>query len=231
MSTQKRKKSAVGNGVAKVQAAPKELSDEDAALVRSWARRSLEGRKRQPPRFAAVPDRKLGKTIVSPDPAVKRELFWARASEVGGSNLDEANIALVSELGGIALSHGSAESALQPYHSLLAHVLNVAPRDGIEGMLATQLVSTHHQAMRLLTSAANTKHLDQGNFFYNQSARLMRLFTLQLDALAKYRGKSPSEQRVTVQHVHVHDGGQAVVGPVSQQHTVTGEGGGTSVNA
>ena len=42
----------------------------------------------------------------------------------------------------------------------------------------------------------------------------MRLFTEQLAALAKLKGRT-SQQKVTVEHVHVHDGGQAIVGAVS----------------
>ena len=42
----------------------------------------------------------------------------------------------------------------------------------------------------------------------------MRLFNEQLVALAKLKGTT-SQQRVTVEHVHVSDGGQAIVGAVS----------------
>jgi hypothetical protein len=41
----------------------------------------------------------------------------------------------------------------------------------------------------------------------------MRTFTAQLDALNKYRGKG--EQKMEVKHVHVHEGGQAIVGNVN----------------
>ena len=41
----------------------------------------------------------------------------------------------------------------------------------------------------------------------------MRLFNEQLEAMAKLKGTS-GQQRVTVEHVHVHGGGQAIVGTV-----------------
>jgi hypothetical protein len=44
-----------------------------------------------------------------------------------------------------------------------------------------------------------------------RAARLMRLFNGQLDAMAKLKGKT-GRQKVTVEHVHVNSGGQAVVG-------------------
>ena len=45
-----------------------------------------------------------------------------------------------------------------------------------------------------------------------QANELARTFTLLVDALNRYRGKG--QQKVTVEHVHVHPGGQAVVGLV-----------------
>jgi hypothetical protein len=44
------------------------------------------------------------------------------------------------------------------------------------------------------------------------AAKLMALYTQQLAALDKHRGKG--QQKVTVEHVHVAPGGQAIVGTV-----------------
>ncbi|MCH9049182.1 MAG: hypothetical protein IH836_09675 [Proteobacteria bacterium] len=41
-----------------------------------------------------------------------------------------------------------------------------------------------------------------------------RTFTAQLDALNKHRGKG--QQKVTVEHVHVNQGGKAIVGNINQ---------------
>jgi hypothetical protein len=43
--------------------------------------------------------------------------------------------------------------------------------------------------------------------------KLARTFAAQVEALKRYR--SGGEQKMTVQHVHVADGGQAIVGNVS----------------
>jgi hypothetical protein len=42
--------------------------------------------------------------------------------------------------------------------------------------------------------------------------KLLRTYTMQVEALQRYRGKG--QQKVTVEHVHVHSGGQAIVGAV-----------------
>jgi hypothetical protein len=46
----------------------------------------------------------------------------------------------------------------------------------------------------------------------NQANKLSRTYTALLEALNRHRGKG--QQKVTVEHVHVHAGGQAVVGMV-----------------
>jgi len=50
--------------------------------------------------------------------------------------------------------------------------------------------------------------------------KLARTFAAQLEALKRYR--TGGEQRVTVEHVTVNDGGQAIVGNIARR------GGGTS---
>ena len=45
-----------------------------------------------------------------------------------------------------------------------------------------------------------------------QANKLSRTYALLLDVLNRHRGKG--QQKVTVEHVHVHSGGQAVVGVV-----------------
>ena len=58
------------------------------------------------------------------------------------------------------------------------------------------------------------------------SERLMWLFIQQMEALNRYRGKGQSEQRMTVEHVHVHQGGQAVLGNVTTKPESKPGGGG-----
>ena len=45
------------------------------------------------------------------------------------------------------------------------------------------------------------------------AVKLLRTFALQVEALQRYRGKG--QQKVTVEHVHVHAGGQAIVGAIT----------------
>jgi hypothetical protein len=84
----------------------------------------------------------------------------------------------------------------------IAAVQSVGPRDGVEAMLAVQMAATHAAAMRMLHRAA----LDQPSFeiydsIVNRATKLLRTYTMQVEALKRYR--SAGEQRVVVQHVNV----------------------------
>lgn len=96
--------------------------------------------------------------------------------------------------------------ALDLYESL-------APTDGLEGMLATQMVGTHHAALECLRMAAVPgQTFASRDMNLKHAQKLMALYTQQVAALNKHRGKG--QQKVTVEHVNVHAGGQAVVGNV-----------------
>lgn len=83
-----------------------------------------------------------------------------------------------------------------------------------------QMVGVHSLAMKFLATAAMEGQTTEGlELSTNCANRLLRTFTAQVEALKKYRSKG--EQHCTVEHVHVHSGGQAVVGAV----TATGRGG------
>jgi len=48
----------------------------------------------------------------------------------------------------------------------------------------------------------------------SQANKLSRTYAVLVDALNRHRGKG--QQKVTVEHVHVHSGGQAIVGTVER---------------
>jgi len=95
---------------------------------------------------------------------------------------------------------------------------SIGPRDGLEGLLALQMVATHNLAMHYLNLAVQAQTVPAIEPFTNSANRLLRTFAKQVEVLKTYRTKG--EQKVEVEHVHVHRGGQAIVGTVS--HTSTG---------
>ena len=91
----------------------------------------------------------------------------------------------------------------------LAAVTGIGARDEIEGMLATQMVATHFAAISALRRFKGAATIHQQDSNGNLAVKLLRTFTLQIEALQRYRGKC--QQKVTVEHVHVNTGGQAIV--------------------
>ena len=96
----------------------------------------------------------------------------------------------------------------------LAAATGIGARDEIEGMLAAQMVSTHFAAMTLLRRLKGAENIPQQASAGSLAVKLLRTYTMQVEALQRYRGKG--QQKVTVEHVHVHSGGQAIVGAVTQ---------------
>lgn len=103
--------------------------------------------------------------------------------------------------------------------------------NSLEKMLAHQMTAMHVMAMRLMAKASrHTENLttsythpstDQAVKVVNAAARLMDTYQRGLATIAKIR--TGGRQKVTVEHVHVNAGGQAIVGNVNQ-------GGGASKN-
>jgi hypothetical protein len=92
-------------------------------------------------------------------------------------------------------------------------VAGVKPNDQLEAMLAAQMAAVHNATMtfaRRLAHVDNIKQQDSASRAFNQ---LARTFTAQVEALKRYR--TGGQQHVTVKHVTVNEGGQAVVGNVS----------------
>ena len=91
----------------------------------------------------------------------------------------------------------------------------IQPQDEIEGMLAVQMIGVHNLAMESLKRAMLGGQSFEGKQVnINQATKMLRTFTAQMEALKKYR--TGGQQKMTVEHVHVNEGGQAIVGTVIQ---------------
>jgi hypothetical protein len=97
---------------------------------------------------------------------------------------------------------------------MLSVVKGIQPRDHIEAMLAAQMAATHAAAMKLFRDLADAQDLQHRDSAERALNKLMRTFATLVDALKRYR--AGSEPTVTVQHVNVSEGGQAIVGNVTQ---------------
>jgi hypothetical protein len=98
-----------------------------------------------------------------------------------------------------------------------AALVGIEPKGELEGMLAAQLIACHNAAMESFRRATNSQ-LPARDCHLNQANKLSRTYSTLLETLNRHRGKG--QQKVTVEHVQVHEGGQAIVGNV--QHKLQG---------
>ena len=97
---------------------------------------------------------------------------------------------------------------------MMAMIQSIKPRDSIEAMLVAQMVSVHVMTMRCAHRLANAHDEVQQDSASRALGRLARTFPAQIEALNRHR--SQGEPVITVQNVSVADGGNAIVGNVTQ---------------
>lgn len=109
-------------------------------------------------------------------------------------------------------SQGS-EADEKALNFMLSVVKGVGPKDEIETMLAAQMAAVHMSTMTLARRFGQVETVDQQDSAERALNKFARTFTTQIEALKRYR--TGGEQNVTVKHVTVNEGGQAVVGNVT----------------
>jgi len=187
-------------------AKPYEPTRGEKAALNAFEKRRKQ--KRQPPSMKADAE---GKELLPdhPDIATGYRLIM---ESMGTGDTDFAS-AILDELSMIAVPGRTKQSRAYHLNTGLALARGIRPQDEVEAMLATQMAAIHMATMT--TAARLSKSTDVEMFEQNERAlnRLGRTFTTQIDALKRYRSKG--EQKVTVEHVTVNEGGQAIVGNVA----------------
>ena len=149
--------------------------------------------------------------LIAPDPNGP----ISNTKYLGGSRYDAFNNEMASQaVYALWSDNGSPENNVRKQQSCLEAMAGIAPNDETEGMLATQMIACHSAAMECFRRAMFQDQTFVGrNQNLNFANKLARTYALHMEALDKHRGKG--QQKVTVEHVHVHQGGQAIVGNVA----------------
>ena len=137
-----------------------------------------------------------------------------RLKLIGGSMSDDWNNIIANQVvSALWLQNSDAEQVKEQRYAAVDALVGIAPRDELEGMIAAQLVACHNASMECYRRAMIGEQSFEGRREnLSQANRLSRTYAALLDALNGHRGKGL--QKVTVEHVHVHSGAQAVVGMV-----------------
>ena len=149
-------------------------------------------------------------TVVANDPDDQKGAL----KNIGGSQSDFWNNLLAAQaVQALWLENSDAETRDRQLSATVAALVGISPRDELEGMMAAQLIAAHNAAMECYRRAMIGEQSFEGRReSLNQANKLSRTYTTLLEALNRHRGKG--QQKVTVEHVHVHSGAQAVVGMV-----------------
>ena len=101
---------------------------------------------------------------------------------------------------------------------MMSMIESIKPRDSVEAMLVAQMVSVHVMAMQCAYRLASANDFARQDSAARALGRLTRTFPAQIEALSRYRSRG--EPAITVQNVSVADGGNAIVGNVTQHANV-----------
>lgn len=186
---------------------PYKLGEVEKAVLRKQAQR----------REGAVPAPRMkvqkhaGTQLIAPDHP-NTVIAYALLAEALGTADQDFLQGILRELVNADASGDGID--LDRINFLVSVVKGIAPRDQIEAMLAAQMAAVHVASMRFASRLAHVENIPQQDSAERAFNKLARTFTTQMEALKRYR--TGGEQKVTVQHVSVSEGGQAIVGNVTQ---------------
>ena len=166
---------------------------------------------------AANPRVKLYKrriAISHPDPQAGERLL---AEALGAADRDALHGMLRQLVKASAVGQKPDEANLA---FMISTIRSIAPKDSIEAMLVSQMVSVHMAAMRGACRLACTDDLPQQEGVTRALTRLARTFAAQVEALNRHRNSD--ESAITVQNLSVQDGGRAIVGNLTQHAHLIG---------
>jgi len=107
------------------------------------------------------------------------------------------------------------EVAVTAMNTAMAILAGIQPQNEVEAMLAVQMIGVHNMAMRTMGLAMLGGQTLQGKESNgNLATKMLRTFIAQMETLQKIR--TGGQQKMIVEHVHVNEGGQAIVGTVNQ---------------
>ena len=143
------------------------------------------------------------------------KIWWGRLKRaLGTASSDFVNASLL-QLQVAAQLHcgGISEIAM---NAALAMIEAAEPQNEIEGALAVQMACTHTAAISVLARFGGGGGSERWAVaLASAAARLLRAYSGQVETLRRLR--HGGDQYVRVEHVHISEGGQAVIGNVKSQ--------------
>jgi hypothetical protein len=93
-----------------------------------------------------------------------------------------------------------------------AGIASLNTKEGLQTMLSAQMLTIHQLQQKAMAYAHGIKNLEIEKYYTNTAIKLANCFVQQANLLAKFQGHTG--QKITVERVNVHHGGQAIVGTI-----------------
>ena len=140
------------------------------------------------------------------------KIWWGRLKKALGTGSSDFVNASLLQLQAAAQFPGSGISETG-INAALAMIEGFAPQNEVEAALAVQMACTHIATMSVLARLGpGGGSEDRAVRLASATARLLRAFTNQFEAYRRLR--HGGDQYVRVEHVHINEGAQAVIGNV-----------------
>src|SRR6516225_6700326 len=148
--------------------------------------------------------------------AIRKLSLTIRTSKSAGRSSWRPSHRLTDFVNGI-VSHANASGRgrdIDEYglNFMLSVIKDIEQRDQLEAMLAA-MAAVHVGSMTFARRLAGVENIPQQDSAERAFNKLTRTFAMQMEALKRYR--AGAEQKVTLQHVSVAEGGQAIIGNVT----------------
>lgn len=141
--------------------------------------------------------------------AAKVDTKPSRIHGVAGTEDTALNFYLLVQALSASPQAVTSEATTTNVSAAVAMVKGINPKGELEGMLAVQMVTAHNAIMECHRRAmVPNQTIESRDMNLKHAAKLSSIFATQLDALNKHRGKG--QRNVTVKHVHVEVGANAV---------------------
>ena len=122
-----------------------------------------------------------------------------------------------------ALRPASLEALEEPtVNAALAIIDLMHPQSELEALLAVQIIATGFSGLRMLRQSQHHMTEDFIDVYGNYAIKLLRLQNDMIQTFDRYR--RGNKQTVEVRHVHIHSGGQGVVGIINPPDDREGDG-------
>jgi hypothetical protein len=148
-------------------------------------------------------------------PPQGKEIRTTALRLISGSDDEDFTRILVAQVdSSLWVEHSDSEQRVRQFNAAITALKGMKPGDELEGMLSAQLIAIHNAVMECCRRAMLGNQTFEGRReSLNQANKLSRTYAALTEALDRHRGKG--QQRITVEHVNVHAGGQAIVGAVT----------------